>query len=67
MGTRASKKRKLEDTDLMPTQLMNSVTTKRKTVDDEGNIEAIPKVKYNEKRVGQVIDYLEKLRATNIQ
>ena len=52
MGTRASKKRKLEDTDLMPTQLMNSVTTKRKTVDGEGNIEAIPKVKYNEKRVG---------------
>ena len=62
MGTRASKKRKLEDTDLMPTQVINSVTTKRKTVDGEGNIEAIPKVKYNEKRVGQVIDYLEKLR-----
>ena len=52
MGTRPSKKRKLEDTDLIPTQVMNAVTTKRKTVDGEGKIEAIPKVKYNEKRVG---------------
>ncbi len=62
MGTRSSKKRKLDDTDLIPTQVMNARTTKRKTIDNEGNIQEVTKQKYNVERVGQMIDYLEHLR-----
>jgi hypothetical protein len=42
-GTRSSKKRKLDDTDLMPSQVMNARTTKRKTIDNEGNIQEVTK------------------------
>ena len=59
MGTRSSKKRKLDDTDLIATEVMNARTTKRKTLDSEGNIQEVSKQKYNVERVGQMIDYLE--------
>jgi hypothetical protein len=61
-GTRSSKKRKLDDTDLIPSQVLNARTTKRKTVDSEGNIKAVSKQKLNVERVGQMIGYLEQLR-----
>ena len=59
MSTRSSKKRKLDDTDLMPTQLMNATTNKRKTLDIDGNIQEVTKQKYSEQKVGEMIDYLE--------
>jgi hypothetical protein len=62
MGTRSSKKRKLDETDLIPSQVISAKTSKRKTLDNDGNIQEVTKLKYNVERVGQMIDYLVKQR-----
>jgi hypothetical protein len=43
MGTRSSKKRKLDETDLMPSEVMSAKTTKRKTLDNDSNIQEVNK------------------------
>jgi hypothetical protein len=42
-GNKIIEEEKVDDTDLMPSQVMSARTTKRKTVDNDGNIQEVTK------------------------